>query len=221
MSRASPWRQASRGEWALLAALAASLPASLLLPPAWSREGGLLENLQVALLVLGCVLALLTAARSWPSQLARLALWVAPVWLLLAGRELSWGRQWLMQPGSDTLWLAALARPAALVLLAWMVFTAWRERIDQPLRAALARSTPWLGLLVVLGGAIGSTCAEGHMSCDLPLADTQAQLLEELAELLAYGALCVIQYLVFRQPVARFAARPAGRRAEAEVEEAG
>lgn len=221
MSRAPSWPQASRGEWALLAALAACLPASLALPAAWSREGGPLENLQVAVLVAGGVLALRLALRRWPTQPARLALWVAPVWLLLAGRELSWGREWLLQPGVDTLWLQALARPAAVVLLAWLVLSAWRDRIDEPLRAAFARRTPWVGLLVVLGGAIGSTCAEGHMSCDLPMAETQAQLFEELAELLAYGALCVIQHGLFAHPAPRRAAWPSGRPAEAEAEEAG
>lgn len=217
MSRLPSWLQASRGEWALLAALAASLPASLGLPAGWSREGGLLENLQVTVLVMGCVLALLMALRSWPSQVARLALWVAPVWLLLAGRELSWGREWL----GDTLWLQSLATPGAVVLVACLSLSAWRDRIDEPLRAALARRTPWMGLLVVLGGAMGSTCAEGHMSCDLALAETHAQLFEELAELLAYGALCVIQHVVFQHHALRVTAWPAGRPVEPKVEEAG
>ena len=217
MSGASRWLQAGRGEWALLAALAACLPASLLLPAAWSREGGPLENLQVAVLVMGGALALPVALRNWPSQAARLALWVVPVWLLLAGCELSWGREWL----GDTLWLQSLARPGAIVLLAWLLFRAWRDRIDEPLRVAFAHRTPWLGLLVVLGGAMGSTCAEGHMSCELPMAEAQAQLVEELAELLAYGALCVIQQVVFRQHALRVAGWPVGQPAEAKVEELG
>lgn len=217
MSGASRWLQASRGEWALLAALAACLPASLVLPAAWSREGGPLENLQVAVLVTGGVLALLVALRNWPSQAARLALWVVPVWLLLAGRELSWGREWL----GDVAWLQSLARPGAVVLLAWLVLSAWRDRIDEPLREAFARRTPWLGLLMVLSGAMGSTCAEGHMSCHLPMAATQAQLFEELAELLAYGALCVIQHGVFQQPALQVAGWPASQPAKAKVEELG
>ena len=198
MSRSPSWMPAGRGEWSLLAALAASYPASLVLPAAWSREGGLLENLQVLVLGAGCVLALLAYLRARPAPVAMLALWVAPVWLLLAGRELSWGRAW---PGVEAMavtahWLGPLARPGAVLLLAWLAFSAFHYRIDRPLRAALARRVPWLGLIVTLAGAMGSTCAEGHMSCQLPMAASSAQLFEELCELLAYGALCVMQYVV-------------------------
>lgn len=202
MSRTASWLQAARGEWILLAALAAAYPASLVLPAAWSREGGPLENLQVMVLGAGCVLALLVYLRSRPARFAMLALWAAPVWLLLAGRELSWGKAWLLEPGAGAMaatahWIGPLARPAAVVLLAWLVFSAWRYRIDAPVRAAFARRVPWLCLLVTLAGAMGSTCAEGHMSCDLDMAASSAQLFEELCELLAYVALCMIQHVVF------------------------
>lgn len=186
MSRGMCWRlQAARGEWLLLVLLAAAYPASLVLPAAWSREGGPLEYLQVMVLVAGCVLAL----------------WVAPVWLLLAGRELSWGRAWLQQVGSEALavtapWLQALARPGAAVLLACLVVGAWYYRIDLPLRAALGRRVPWPCLAVALAAAMGSTCAEGHMSCHLKMAPSAAQLFEELCELLAYVALCLLQNVV-------------------------
>jgi len=207
-SRSASWLPASGGEWALLAALAASYPASLVLPAAWSREGGPLESLQVTVLGAGCVLALLMYLRSRPARVAILALWAAPVWLLLAGRELSWGKAWLLQPGSQAMavtahWIAPLARPAAVVLLAWLVLSAWQYRIDGPVRAAFARRVPWLCLLVMLAGAVGSTCAEGHMSCHLDMAASSAQLFEEFCELLAYVALCMTQHVVFthRTPV--------------------
>lgn len=199
MSRSPSWMPAGRGEWSLLAALVASYPASLVLPAAWSREGGLLETLQVIVLGLGCMLALLVYVRARPTPVAMLALWVAPVWLLLAGRELSWGRAW---PGAEAMaatahWIGPLARPGAVLLLAWLVFSAAYYRIDRPLRAALVRRVPWLGLVVTLAGAMGSTCAEGHMSCHLDMAASSAQLFEELCELLAYAALCSMQYVVF------------------------
>lgn len=202
MSRNASWLPSTVGEWALLAALAASYPASLVLPAAWAREGGPLENLQVLVLGAGCVLALLVYLRARPARVAMLALWAAPVWLLLAGRELSWGKAWLAPPGSEALavtahWIGPLARPAAALLLAWLIFSAWHYRIDGPVRAALARRVPWLCLLVMLAGAMGSTCAEGHMSCHLDMAASRAQLFEELCELLAYVALCLTQHVVF------------------------
>lgn len=203
--RTSPsWLPAGRGEWALLAALAACYPASLVLPAAWAREGGLLENLQVLVLCAGCILALLMYMRTRPARVAMLALWVAPVWLLLAGRELSWGRAWLPDPATatDTLaamapWFPPLVRSGAAVLLAALALGAVYYRIDGPLRAAFARRVPWLVLMVLLAAAMGSTCAEGHMSCHLDSVLPSAQTFEELCELLAYVALCMAQHVVF------------------------
>lgn len=204
MRRGSSWLPAGRGEWALLAALAACYPASLVLPGSWAREGGLLENLQVLVLCAGCALALLMYLRTRPARVAMLALWVAPVWLLLAGRELSWGRVWLADhsTAADTvaataLWFQPLVRPGAAVLLAALVLSAVYYRIDAPLRAAFARRVPWLVLAVLLASAMGSTCAEGHMSCHLDRVLPKAQAFEELCELLAYVALCMVQHVVF------------------------
>jgi hypothetical protein len=203
---------AGRGEWALLAALAACFPASLVLPAAWAREGGLLESLQVLVLCGGCALALLMYVRTRPARVAMLALWGAPVWLLLAGRELSWGRAWLPDRASATDALAAMApwfptlvRSGAAVLLAALVLGAVYYRIDGPLRAAFARRVPWLVLMVLLAAAMGSTCAEGHMSCHLDSVLPRAQTFEELCELLAYVALCMAQHVVFvhQMPVKR------------------
>jgi hypothetical protein len=193
-----------RGEWALLAALAACYPASLVLPAAWAREGGPLESLQVLVLCAGCVLALLMYVRSRPARVAKLALWVAPVWLLLAGRELSWGRAWLPDHSTAAdimtgmaLWFQPLVRPGAAVLLAALLISAVYLRIDGPLRAAFARRIPWVVLIVMLTAAMGSTCAEGHMSCHLDRVISSAQAFEELCELLAYVALCMAQHVVF------------------------
>jgi hypothetical protein len=197
---------ARRGEWALLAALAACYPASLVLPAAWSREGGLLESLQVLVLGVGCVLALLMYLRARPARVAMLALWVAPVWMLLAGRELSWGRAWLSGPASQTMAATALrveplVKPGAGVLLAWLVFSAVYYRIDGPLRAAFSRRLPWVTLVVLLATATGSTCAEGHMSCHLDRVISTPQAFEELCELLGYSALCMAQHVVFMHQI--------------------
>ena len=202
MRRSPSWASPGRGEWALLAALGACYPASLVLPAAWSREGGLLESLQVLALGAGCVLALVTYVRARPARVAMLALWVAPVWLLLAGRELSWGRAWLPEPVNETmaataLWVQPLVRPGAGVLLAWLALSAVYYRIDGPLRAAFSRRVPWVALVVLLATAMGSTCAEGHMSCHLDRVIPHAQTFEELCELLGYVALCMAQHVVF------------------------
>ena len=50
-----------------------------------------------------------------------------------------------------------------------------------------------------LAAALGSTCAEGHMSCSLGLAAGRSVVFEELAELLAYVSLVMIQDAVLRR----------------------
>ena len=212
MRRFFLWARARPGEWALLAALLACYPLSLVLPPDWGRENGILESLQVLALVGGCLLALVVFVRLRPARLALLALWVAPVWLLLAGRELSWGRAWRASPGldaagralpADPLWFQPLIWPGAALLVGWLVWSAWHYRLDEVVRATLARRTPWLVILVALGGALGSTCAEGHMSCTLDMVASRAQVFEELVELLAYLALCSLQAVVLAQRAPR------------------
>lgn len=208
MRRFFLWFQARPGEWALLAALLACYPLSAVVPSDWARESGLLENLQVLVLVGGCVLALAVFVRLRPARIALLALWVAPIWLILAGRELSWGRAWRASPGLDAaghalppepLWFQPIIWPAAALLIVTLVYSAWHFRLDEVVRAAFARRTPWLCFVVALGAAMGSTCAEGHMSCSLDMVAAQAQVLEELVELLAYLALCGVQATVLAQ----------------------
>jgi hypothetical protein len=206
MQAFSWWRRARGSEWALLAALLACYFISAILPASLAHEGGVLENLQVAVLGAGCALSLLVFLRTRPARIAMLALWVAPIWLLLAGRELSWGKAWLPSPGVDAagaamavtpLWFGSLVWPAAGLLLSWLVLSAWHYRIDELARAALSRRTPWIYFGVMLGAAIGSTCAEGHMSCRIDMPASQAQVFEELAELVGYIALCLVQNVVF------------------------
>lgn len=209
--------QVRPGEWALLAALLACFPLSLILPPALASEANLLENLQVLVLLGGFALAMVVFLRQRPARSAMLALWVAPVWLLLAGRELSWGRAWRAAP-LDPLPLQPLVWPAAALLIGWLVYSAWHYRLDQVVRSALAHRTSWVIVLVALGAAMGSTCAEGHMSCHLDTVLPQPQLFEELAELLAYVALCNLQAVVLAHRVP-FLQRPVGHRVDARVEE--
>lgn len=208
MQRTTSPNPARPGEWLLLAALLASYPISAVLDPGWGREGGFLENAQVLVLGAGFVAAMLAFLRTRPGRTALLALWAAPVWLLLAGRELSWGRVLLPQPELEAthslaahgiVWLQHVVRPGAVLLVLALLLAAWRFRLDEVVRAGLARHTPWLCFAVALAAALGSTCAEGHMSCSLGLAAGRSVVFEELAELLAYVSLVMIQGAVLRQ----------------------
>lgn len=208
MQRTTTTIPARPGEWLLLAALLASYPLSAVFAPGWGREGGILENAQVLVLGAGFVAAMLAFRRTRPGRTALLALWAAPIWLLLAGRELSWGRVLLPQPGLEAThslaangiqWLQHVVRPGAVLLVLALLLAAWRFRLDEVVRAGLARHTPWLCFAVALAAALGSTCAEGHMSCSLGLPAGRSVVFEELAELLAYVSLVMIQSTVLRQ----------------------
>ena len=98
---------------------------------------------------------------------------------------------------ATALQIEPLVKPGAAVLLAWLVLSALYYRIDGPLRAAFSHRLPWVTLVVLLATAMGSTCAEGHMSCHLDRVIPTAQTFEEWCELLGYIALCMVQHVVF------------------------
>lgn len=202
MHRVASLAQPRLAEWLLAAALLACYPVSAILPAPWSREGALLENLQVLVLGAGGLYALGYWLRTRPQRVSLLALWGAPVWLLLAARELSWGRVLFPEPahGASAFWLEPAVRPLAALVLAWLVFSAIRYRIHEVLRVVLAQRVPWLAMAVVLVGALGSTCAEGHMGCSLGLPPARAEMVEELSELMAYLALFSIQAALLFAP---------------------
>ena len=212
MQRVTSSILARPSEWLLLAALLACYPLGGFLDAGWGREGGILENAQVVVLGAGFVAAMLAFQRTRPGKTALLALWAAPIWLILAGRELSWGRVLLPPPGmasghgllaAGMLWVQPLVRPSVVLLVLALLLYAWRHRVDRIVCAAFARRTPWLCLAVALGGALGSTCAEGHMGCSLGLDAGHSVVFEELAELLAYLSLFMVQDSVLRVAPAR------------------
>ena len=59
-----------------------------ILPPSLGWENGFLENTQVVVLITGCLLCLSAA----PKIIRKQALVIAGIYLLMIGRELSWGR---------------------------------------------------------------------------------------------------------------------------------
>ena len=80
------------------------------------------------------------------------------------------------------------------------------SRDGPPTGTGLRRGrAPLRYVVVLLAAAMGSTCAEGHMSCHLDRVLASAQMFEELCELLAYVALLLVQHVVFmhQMPVKR------------------
>jgi len=202
----SPTR-ASR-EWLLVLCCIAAYPLSSLLPSSWGWEDGPVENAQVAVLLAGCVWAGWMSLRAPEASLALLARCVAPLWLVLTARELSWGAVFMHPLGygdegpifsSALLWYKPWVKPVVALVLAWMAYAAWRHRLDRLLaRIVVSGRFPWFAALITLACMLGSGCAEGHLACGIAFHHPQAEVFEELAELVAYLALLVAQAGVLR-----------------------
>ncbi|MFD2298604.1 hypothetical protein QRO11_10950 [Paracidovorax citrulli] len=196
----------------MLLGLALSGAAAAVLPVSAGWENGLLEDIQVVVLLAGAGMAVLAARRQVAGDSEGLvakgfAMAAAPVWCLLTARELSWGAA-LLPPidfsaegpvySSAHLWYKPAVVPLALIVLAWCAWVLLRSRI---LRAvpALLRSPQfvWAELAILLLAAALSTYAEGHLG--IPVASFlqgRAVVVEEWAELFAYFALVVAQWQI-------------------------
>lgn len=76
-----------------LIALVLTVPATLYLPISWGWENHPIENFQVVLQVLGLFVSFHLIRRFWDDKNMRNLCWCSiPFWLLVIGRELSWGR---------------------------------------------------------------------------------------------------------------------------------
>lgn len=211
-ARADRWRRL----WlvGLLVALACSYPATALLPLSVAWENGWLENLQVAVLLGGAAMAL-TFARTdgalepGARKVTPLAWALLPVWCLLAARELSWGAVFLppveiTQEGpvfsSSQLWYKPAVYPAAAAVLAWSGWRLLRCRADRFV-STLWRSGGfiWPELMVFILAGMLSTYAEEHLGIAIaaPL-HGRTLIMEEWAEVVAYGALVLGQWQVLR-----------------------
>ena len=201
-----------RFHWALLLAFLACYPLSRIMPPAWAWENGIVENAQAAALMTGAVLAWLTWQRLRPQAAALIARCAVPVWLLLTGRELSWGAVFLPAHGFDAsgpiytsrvLWYRPMVPAFAAIVLAIVLIVAWRQRLDRPLRQVMARRHfPWLPILTIVAVMCASTFAEGHLYPFKEVVLEQGEAYEELVELAGYLALLAVQARVLRETAA-------------------
>lgn len=193
-----------RMQWLLVLALCACYPLSVVIPPAWGWESGIVENAEVAVLALGFLLAGAAFLRLRSGQAAMLACCVMPIWLLMIGRELSWGAVFLAPLGvgpdgpiyssTKMLWYRPLVVPVACVLLAFSGLIAWRHRLDRLVRQIGASGQfPWGLTSIMLLAALGSTMGEGHLGKLSDYVVEHGESLEELFELVGYVILLALQ----------------------------
>ena len=153
--------------------------------PAWtSFENNLFENAQVIVLLFGSLMCLQFSRQTAGSPTHGMWLPSAGAFLLLAFRELSWGRVFLIKGYSDIgepILIASGDMPFRAVLcLYFLVRHAPWKCIFREI------SFPWLHLLLFLAGIVFSTWGDHHTI----FYTMRDQVIEEMAELLMYLVLC-------------------------------
>lgn len=215
--------------YALVLAFLGCYPLARFMPAAWAWENGIVENVQVAVLLLGGLMAGLAWRRLRPGPIAVLACCALPVWLLLAGRELSWGAVFLLPQGfgpdgpiytSRILWYRPFVPAFAAVVLGCVMFAAWRHRLGRLIKGLIVqRRFPWGPFAILAGVACVSTLAEGHLHLFSGFSSTHAESYEELVELVGYLALLAAQARVFREMATRVAPMSSSGRAAVRMPE--
>lgn len=151
-----------------------------------------------------------------------LALCALPIWMILAGRELSWGSVFLPPLGfgpDGPIYSSKVLpyRPAVPVVAGLLVLASlavgWRTGVHRHLKNIVAqRRFPWMCVVIVLGAALGSTIGEGHLPAFARDFVTRSEVLEEMAECVGYLAMVTAQgvLLRYKAPVQTAAKAQAG-----------
>lgn len=160
--------------------LSIGLFASDWLPPEWGWENSVIEWSQVIILSLGLIL-------SWRRSSSSFALFSTPLWLILIGRELSWGRVFFPIginqsgphfPALKELWYGPAVYPIVTAILLFWLFAVLRYKLYMiPIRMIKQSVFPWANLSLVFLSVVTAYIAEKHMHRPAG---------EELCELVAY-----------------------------------
>ena len=188
-------------KWLLLFGVFLSYFISPYLPVAWGWENGLLEWLQVAILVLGLVLNYIwwqeaKSANNFSNS--RFLAGAIPLWLLMIGRELSWGRVFYLNGFDavngpsflklDQLPYGFLVNPLlAIIIVVWLYVVIKYALYKIPYELLKERRFPVAELVItVLAFAFA----------DLGEKKLHLQSMEEFNECLAYLGLILTAYCV-------------------------
>lgn len=169
-------------------------PLSNIIPPSWSGENHVIENLQVFVLVLAMIIAWVYAHRMKDLQNRRFWKWIVPIMMLLIGRELSWGRVFYpVQTASgqieflskNQLWFGPMVNPLIAVLIISFVIAVFRFKLYQVfVRLWKQHRFPTLHFVLVVTYLFISLIFEKHLHIN------NYVVMEELSELMAY--LCFV-----------------------------
>ncbi|SFL98641.1 hypothetical protein [Pelosinus propionicus] len=188
-------------KWILLVGVLLSYFIAPYLPVSWGWENSLLEWLQVVILALGLFLTCVwwqEARSAGDRPAARFLIWAIPLWLLMIGRELSWGRVFYPSgfhaiDGPSFLPLSQLpygpfVNPAlAVIIIIWLWAVIKYELFKVPYRLLQEGRFPVSELIITVLAFIAAELGERHL---------HLQNMEEFDECFAYLGLVLTAYCV-------------------------
>lgn len=178
---------------------ACSLPLGLFLPSGWGWENGPIENIQVLILAFGLACSLLAAYLSRDDKKIR-NLWGYSVliWLLMIGRELSWGRVFFEPviigpngpgfPSIHQIWYGNFVYPLNTLAIIVLLAGVWRNFEPGNLKRSISISAID-GLVLIIAATASQLVFEKELIPELAFC---SQILEEISELLVYWSLVSI-----------------------------
>lgn len=184
--------------WLSLLLVVLLFPLGLTLPPWWGWENGPIENTQVVILAVGVFVSFFAARNSQEDrQIRGFWLWQIPIWMLLIGRELSWGRVFYpVAIGTNgpsflsihQLWYGQFVYPLIAVVTLISLLGLWHNFNRSLLGPKL--NLPAIDILLLTLAAIA---AQFIFEKTVIIAlKPYAEVLEELAELIVYWCLVSI-----------------------------
>lgn len=188
-------------KYPLLIIILLSYHATTYLPVTWGWENGPLEWSQVVILAAG---ALLTgywwqeARSSRQFHHARFFAWAIPLWLLMVGRELSWGRVFYqagLDPVNGPYFISVAQLPygkivypvIAIIILTWLFAVIKYRLYAVPCDLFRQRRFPTGEFILVIFSFVIAYVAEKYL---------HNAIMEELVECVAYLSLVLTAYLV-------------------------
>ncbi len=188
-------------KWLLLFGVLLSYFISPYLPVSWGWENSVLEWLQVVILTFGLVLTFMwwqEARMAGDIRAARFLIWAVPLWALMIGRELSWGRVFypsgfhpidgpLFLPLSQLPYGAVVNPLIALIIVVWLWAVIKYDLLKMIYRLVKEHKFPVAVLVITVFAFVSAELGERYL---------HLQNMEEFDELFAYLGLILTAYSV-------------------------
>lgn len=192
--------------------LVITIPLASVLPLQLGWESHFIENFQVFVLLSGALMSLEFACRENNRQQHYFWLVCAPIWLVLALRELSWGTTLFLAPlgfnpemgpvYSSSQQLSPWFRTSMQIIAGTLVFIsislfALTRQYQTIISLWRKRQFPWFELAMAFVGAVLCTASEGHAFFEFSFySEGRQQIMEESFELCCYLALLCGQWKI-------------------------